>query len=77
MHHITDTGQIQVGTHGLMIYQGGEQGVLLPQVPVEEGWDRGQYLENLCSKAGLMPGCWRQNATLYTFTAEVFGEPDR
>ena len=77
MHHITDTGQIQVGTHGLMIYQGGEQGVLLPQAPVEEGWDRGQYLENLCSKAGLMPGCWRQNATLYTFTAEVFGEPDR
>jgi MEMO1 family protein len=77
LRHITDTAQIQVGTHGLMIYQGGEQGVLLPQVPVEEGWDRDKYLENLCNKAGLMPGCWRQGATLYTFTAEVFGEGDR
>jgi MEMO1 family protein len=77
LRRITDTAQIQVGTHGLMIYQGREQGVFLPQVPVEEGWDRGQYLENLCNKAGLMPGCWRQGAALYTFTAEVFGEGDR
>jgi MEMO1 family protein len=77
LHRITDTSQIQVGTHGLMIYQGGEQGVLLPQVPLEEGWDRDQYLANLCSKAGLMPGCWQQYAALYTFTAEVFGDPDR
>jgi MEMO1 family protein len=74
LRRITDTAEIQVGTHGLMLHQGGAQGVLLPQVPVEEGWNRDQYLENLCSKAGLFPGCWRQGAALYTFTAEVFGE---
>jgi AmmeMemoRadiSam system protein B/AmmeMemoRadiSam system protein A len=77
LHRITDTAEIQVGTHGLMIYQGGAQGVFLPQVPVEEGWNRDQYLENLCGKAGLMTGCWKQNAALYTFTAEVFGEGTR
>jgi AmmeMemoRadiSam system protein A len=77
LRRITDTAQIQVGIHGLMIYAGGEQGVLLPQVPVEQGWTRDQFLENLCGKAGLMPGCWRQDVALYTFTAEVFGESDR
>jgi AmmeMemoRadiSam system protein A len=74
LRRITDTEQIEIGKHGLLISQGGQQGVFLPQVPVEQGWDRNQYLENLCAKAGLMPGCWRQNAALYTFTAEVFGE---
>jgi hypothetical protein len=48
--------------------------VLLPQVPVQQGWNRDQYLEQLCFKAGLQPGCWRANATLYAFTAVVFGE---
>jgi hypothetical protein len=51
--------------------------VLLPQVPVEQGWDRDQYLENLCNKAGLVPRCWSQNAALYTFTAQVFGEGEQ
>ena len=77
LHRITGTEEIRVGTDGLMLYQGGAQGVFLPQVPVEEGWDRDQYLQNLCGKAGLMPGCWKTNAILYTFTAEVFGEGDR
>jgi AmmeMemoRadiSam system protein B/AmmeMemoRadiSam system protein A len=77
LHRITDTNQIRIGTDGLMINQGGAQGVFLPQVPVQQGWDRGQYLENLCGKAGLMPGCWKQNKALYTFTAEVFGEEHR
>jgi AmmeMemoRadiSam system protein A len=77
VRRITDTRQIRVGTDGLMIYQGGAQGVLLPQVPLEQGWDLDQYLQNLCSKAGLMPGCWNRGSALYTFTAEVFGEGDR
>jgi AmmeMemoRadiSam system protein B/AmmeMemoRadiSam system protein A len=71
---VTDTQQIQVGTHGLVILQSGQQGVLLPQVPVDEGWDLGEFLENLCLKAGLMPNCWADRPTLYTFTAVVFGE---
>jgi AmmeMemoRadiSam system protein B/AmmeMemoRadiSam system protein A len=71
---VTDVEQIQVGTHGLMIFQDGRQGLLLPQVPVEQGWGRMQFLDNLCLKAGLAPDCWTGRPTLYTFTAVVFGE---
>lgn len=73
---LTDTDKIEVGTHGLMIFKDGRRGLLLPQVPVEQGWDRAEYLENLCLKAGLPEGCWKEGATLYAFTAIVFGEED-
>ncbi len=71
---VTDVAQVEVGTHGLMIFKGQHRGLLLPQVPVEQGWDRDEYLENLCLKAGLSEGCWQEGATLYSFTAVVFGE---
>ncbi len=74
MRRLTDMQQIEVGVHGLMIFKSGKQGVFLPQVPVEQGWDRDQYLEELCGKAGLPSGCWKEGATLYSFTATVFGE---
>jgi AmmeMemoRadiSam system protein B/AmmeMemoRadiSam system protein A len=74
LRRITDLQQIEVGTHGLVILQAGRQGVLLPQVAVEEGWDRGEYLENMCLKAGLVNNCWASHPTLYAFTAAVFGE---
>jgi len=71
---LTDPAQVEVGTHGLLIIKGGQQGLLLPQVAVEEGWDREAFLEGLCRKAGLPAGCWREDASLYAFTAVVFGE---
>ena len=71
---VTDVERIEVGTHGLMIYKDGRQGLLLPQVPVEQGWDREEFLEQLCQKAGLPEGCWEEGASLYAFTAVVFGE---
>jgi AMMECR1 domain-containing protein len=48
--------------------------VLLPQVAVENGWDREQFLEQLCLKAGLPGNCWVEKAGLYNFSAKVFGE---
>jgi AmmeMemoRadiSam system protein A len=74
LRRITDTQQVEVGTHGLVILQAGQQGVLLPQVPVENGWDREEFLENLCLKAGLPDDCWADRPTLYAFTAMVFEE---
>ena len=71
---LTDVGEIQVGTHGLTVFKDGRQGILLPQVPVEQGWDRETFLENLCLKAGLPGACWLEGASLYAFTALVFGE---
>jgi AmmeMemoRadiSam system protein A len=67
--------QVKLGTHGLYLTRGGRSGVLLPQVPVEQGWDLDEYLEYICIKAGLPPGsCDAPDAALYTFTAVVFGE---
>jgi AmmeMemoRadiSam system protein A len=74
LESVADMDGIQVGVHGLVIVKGDKQGVLLPQVPVQEGWDRAGFLEGLCRKAELPAGCWRQGAQLYSFTAEVFGE---
>jgi AmmeMemoRadiSam system protein B/AmmeMemoRadiSam system protein A len=75
LHLITDTNQIRIGTDGLLIVQWGQEGVFLPQVPVEQGWDTDAYLSNLCLKAGLPEACWHNmNPTLYSFTATVFGE---
>jgi hypothetical protein len=73
-HRVTDVEQIQVGVHGLMIVKGKHRGLLLPQVPIEQGWDRKTFLEGLCRKAFLEEGCWREDAALYAFTAVVFGE---
>jgi AmmeMemoRadiSam system protein B/AmmeMemoRadiSam system protein A len=74
MRHITDVQEIQVGTHGVMLVEAGHRGVFLPQVPVEQEWNRDQYLENLCVKAGLPTNCMGADPELYTFTALVFGE---
>lgn len=66
--------EVEVGTHGLVIEQGRARGLLLPQVPVEWGWDREEFLAHTCRKAGLHAQAWREGANLFTFTAEVFGE---
>jgi AmmeMemoRadiSam system protein A len=67
--------QVKVGVHGLYLVRGDRAGVLLPQVPVEQGWDLDEYLDYICVKAGLPAGsCEAPDAVLYTFTAVVFGE---
>jgi AmmeMemoRadiSam system protein B/AmmeMemoRadiSam system protein A len=74
LRRLSDVRDIQVGVHGLVILSAGRQAVLLPQVALEQGWDRQEFLDNVCLKAGLFPNCWNESATLYTFTAVVFGE---
>jgi uncharacterized protein len=70
-----DPQQVKVGVHGLYLVRGGRAGVLLPQVPVEQGWNRQEYLDYICVKAGLPAKSYEApDATLYTFTAVVFGE---
>jgi AmmeMemoRadiSam system protein A len=69
--------EVEVGRHGLMVSQGRMRGLLLPQVPVEWGWDREAFLDQTCLKAGLPPSAWRHGATLEAFTAEVFGEEEK
>lgn len=68
-----DPELVEVGRHGLLISQAGRSGLLLPQVPVEWGWDRETFLAHTCRKAGLPPEAWKQpTADLFWFEAEVF-----
>jgi len=68
--------EVEIGKHGLLISQHGRRGLLLPQVPIEHGWDRVTFLEQTCRKAGLPMDAWQHGATLEAFTAEVFGDRD-
>ena len=66
-----------VGKHGLVIRKGFRSGLLLPQVPVEQGWNREQFLANTCLKAGLPPSAYKEkDAQLFCFTGQVFGEKE-
>jgi AmmeMemoRadiSam system protein A len=67
--------EVEVGTHGLLVSYGGRRGVLLPQVPLEQGWDRETFLAHTCRKAGLASDTWRRpGVELLGFAAEVFSE---
>ena len=68
---------IEVGRHGLLITDGVRRGLLLPQVPVEHGWDRITFLEQTCRKASLPLDAWCRSAQIKieAFTAEVFADP--
>jgi AmmeMemoRadiSam system protein A len=71
---VIDPSTVDVGRHGLVVEEGTERGLLLPQVATEHGWTREQFLEHTCIKAGLNPHAWRHGASLYRFEALVFAE---
>ena len=70
---VFDVKEVQVGRDGLFMIQGRNGGLLLPQVPIEQHWDRKTFLEEACVKAGLPRQAWRDEATdIFTFSASVF-----
>jgi AmmeMemoRadiSam system protein B/AmmeMemoRadiSam system protein A len=76
MQYVNAVDEIEVGRDGLYITLGPYSGVLLPQVATEQGWDRDEFLRNVCLKAGLPTDAWQKDAILYRFAAQVFGEDD-
>src|SRR5208283_5243843 len=74
-HHVLDLKDIRIGRDGLLLVQGRSEGIFLPQVPTEQGWNRKTYLEELGLKAGLTTKAWQDDATdIYAFSAIVFNE---
>jgi len=66
---------IKIGRDGLILKWEHGSGLLLPQVPVELGWDAEEYLVNLCYKAGAPPDTWLVPFTkLYSFQACIYKE---
>lgn len=70
--------EIEVGRHGLVIAYEKQRGLLLPQVATEHRFNREQFLEEACRKAGLPRQAWRQDdVRILGFTCEVFSEGRR
>ena len=72
---IRSTTDFVPGKHGIIFVCGNFRSVFLPQVPVEQKWDRETTLGYLAEKAGMEREDWqRPDAQFAVFTAEVFSE---
>jgi len=68
-------GEVVVGRDGLIISRGYNRGLLLPQVAVEWGWGREEFLAQCCYKAGLPPDSWLLDGTeVQRFQAIIYSE---
>jgi AmmeMemoRadiSam system protein A len=77
LEKLGSASEVVVGKHGLYIVKGWHSGLLLPQVPVEFGWDRDTFLEQVCYKAGLHAGAWKEkDSELFAFEGILFGEKE-
>ncbi|MFX0096243.1 MAG: TIGR00296 family protein [Candidatus Hodarchaeota archaeon] len=67
--------KIRVGRDGLIAKLGWKTGVLLPQVPVEYGWDEEKFIKQTCIKAFLPQDAWNEDGfELYSFQSQIFEE---
>ena len=75
LRRVLEISEIVVGRDGLLVKNGAWEGLLLPQVATEYGWDRRQFVEHTCVKAGLSPDAWKDEGTdIFRFHAIVFHE---
>jgi hypothetical protein len=67
--------KIKVGQDGLIVKYGYNSGLLLPQVPIEYGWNEREFLEHTCEKAGLAKDYWKKaEVEIQKFEGIVFKE---
>ncbi len=75
LRQISDVREIEIGKHGILMEAKHLRGLLLPQVAVEQRWDRETFLIQTARKAGLPPMSWQQpNVKIFIFSAEIFQE---
>jgi uncharacterized protein (TIGR00296 family) len=67
---------IKIGKHGLIVKKGLYQGLLLPQVAEEWGFDAEEFLSQTCIKAGLPPDAWLAGAEVFSFEGQIFTETE-
>ena len=67
--------KIKVGRDGLIIKHSFSSGLLLPQVPVEYGWNVEEFLQHTCEKAGLARDTWKnESVKIEKFEGVIFKE---
>lgn len=75
LERLQKVGDIEIGVHGLYVTQGRQSGLLLPQVATSYSWDRPQFLQQTCRKAGLPDDEWKKPDTeIYLFSAQILVE---
>ena len=67
---------IEIPGDGLIVKFGGShQGLLLPQVPIEQEWNKEEFISYTCRKAFLPVDIWRnEKITVEKFQGVVFSE---
>jgi uncharacterized protein len=66
---------VRIGRDGLIVKWRRAEGLLLPQVAVEQHWNAEEFLSETCGKAGLPFDAWlRPETEVWRFGSEVFGE---
>jgi AmmeMemoRadiSam system protein A len=73
---VADASAIVIGRDGVFLQKQGRGALYLPEVAVEQKWSRDTMLDNLCRKARLPAGAWREGAELYTFQTVALHESD-
>jgi AmmeMemoRadiSam system protein A len=64
--------EIEIGVHGVLVCQGSQRGLLLPQVAIKHRLSAEQFLAEACSKAQLAIDAWRHpESNVFAFTCEV------
>ena len=67
--------KIKIGRDGLIIRHSFSSGLLLPQVPVEYGWNTEEFLQHTCEKAGLARDTWKnESVKIEKFEGIIFKE---
>ncbi len=76
LEQITNSDEIILGKHGVLVRDAYRSGVYLPQVATETGWSKEEFMNSLCGqKAGMESSAWKNGkCEIYIFSAEVFEE---
>ncbi|MCF6157813.1 MAG: AmmeMemoRadiSam system protein A [wastewater metagenome] len=75
---INDPLDFELGKHGVFIKKDFQTGCFLPQVALETGWSKEEFLSYCCSnKTNLSPNAWKTgDIEIFVFTVEIINEKD-
>ena len=72
---VDSVDDVELGRDGVCFRAQGRSSLYLPEVAVDQGWDRETMMTHLCRKAGLPEDCWRSEGELFAFRTTLIQEP--
>lgn len=74
---IVSINEFEIGKHGIIFKKKDNRAIFLPQVAIQQGWDRKTTLNQLSRKAGLSADAWQHpEVDFWVFEAIVFSETE-